>query len=127
MKYFVTGASGFIGGQVARQLVAAGHEVVALVRTPGKADDLAKLGVQLHPGDITNKASLRAPMTGVDGVFHIAAWYKIGVRDKRDAEHINVQGTRNVLEMMRDLGIAKGVYTSTVAIFSDTHGQVVDE
>jgi len=127
MKYFITGASGFIGGSVARQLVAAGHQVVALARTPSKANDLAKLGVQLHAGDITNKASMRAPMTGVDGVFHLAAWYKIGVRDKRAAERINVQGTRNVLELMRDLQIPKGVYTSTVTIFSDTHGQMLDE
>jgi nucleoside-diphosphate-sugar epimerase len=127
MRYFVTGATGFIGGTIARQLVEAGHQVGALVRTPDKAGDLAALGVELHPGDITDKASMRAPMTGVDGVFHIAAWYKIGVRDKREADRINVQGTRNVLETMRDLGIPKGVYTSTLAVFSDTHGRVVDE
>jgi nucleoside-diphosphate-sugar epimerase len=101
--------------------------VVALVRTPSKADDLARLGIQLHAGDITNKASMRAPMTGVDGVFHIAGWYKIGVRDNSQARPINVVGTRNVLETMRDLGIPKGVYTSTVAVFGDTHGVLADE
>jgi nucleoside-diphosphate-sugar epimerase len=66
-------------------------------------------------------------MTGVDGVFHIAGWYKIGTRDKSPAKPTNVEGTRNVLETMRDLGIAKGVYTSTVAVFGDTHGVVADE
>ncbi len=127
MKYFVTGATGFIGGRVARQLLAAGHEVVTLAREPARAGDLAALGVAVHQGDITEKESLRAPMSGVDGVFHIAAWYKIGARDKNLAERINVAGTRHVLEMMRDLAVPKGVYTSTLAVFSDTHGRVVDE
>jgi nucleoside-diphosphate-sugar epimerase len=127
MKYFVTGATGFIGGRVARQLLAAGHEVVALVRTPSAAQDLVTQGVKVHVGDITDKESLRTPMTGVDGVFHIAAWYKVGVREKSQAETINVGGTRNVLEMMKELGIPKGVYTSTLAVFSDTRGQMVDE
>lgn len=127
MRYFLTGATGFIGGHVARQLVSEGHEVVALVRTPEKAAALAALGVALHKGDITDKESMRAPMTGVDGVFHMAAWYEVGVPDSSMAERINVQGTRNVLELMRELDIPKGVYTSTLAVFSDTQGKVVDE
>lgn len=127
MKYFITGATGFIGGRIAQQLIAAGHEVVALVRSKSKAADLAKLGVQLAEGDITDKESMRQPMTGVDGVFHVAAWYKIGERDKSVAETINVGGTRNVLELMRDLNVPKGVYTSTLAVNSDTGGKVVDE
>lgn len=127
MKYFVTGATGFVGGHVARQLIAAGHEVVAVVRTPAQAGDLADLGVVIHQGDVTEKESMRAPMQGVDGVFHIAGWYKIGVKDKTPGEKINVQGTRNVLELMKELSIPRGVYTSTLAINSDTHGKLVDE
>lgn len=127
MKYFITGATGFIGGHVARQLAQAGHDVIALVRTPAKAQALANAGVTLAQGDITDKASMRAPMTGVDGVFHIAGWYEVGVKDTSAAEQINVVGTRNVLELMRDLGIPKGVYTSTVGVFSDTRGTLVDE
>ena len=76
MNYFVAGATGFIGGRVARQLLAAGHEVITLARTPSRAQDLVALGVKVHAGDITDKASLHIPMRGVDGVFHIAAWYK---------------------------------------------------
>ena len=127
MKYFVTGATGFIGAHVARQLVQAGHQVVAVVRNPDRAHDLANLGIAIHKGDVTEKQSIRAPMAGVDGVFHIAGWYKIGVRDKSAGEQINVQGTRNVLELMRELSIPKGVYTSTLAINSDTRGKLVDE
>jgi uncharacterized protein YbjT (DUF2867 family) len=80
MKYFVTGATGFVGGRVARRLRAAGHQVVALVRTLSKAGELSTLGVELAAGDVTDRESMRAPMRGVDGVFHIAGWYKIGTR-----------------------------------------------
>lgn len=127
MKYFVTGATGFVGGRVARQLAEAGHEVVAVVRSPAKATDLVALGITVVRGDVTDKESMRAPMRGVDGVYHIAGWYKIGARDPREGQAINVQGTRNVLELMREHAIPKGVYTSTLAINSDTHGQVADE
>jgi nucleoside-diphosphate-sugar epimerase len=127
VKYFITGATGFIGGHVAKQLVVDGYEVVALVRDPQKADDLRDMGVSISEGDITDKESLQMHMTGVDGVFHLAAWYKIGARDKSMAEEINVEGTRNVLEVMKELEIKKGVYTSTLAVFSDTKGNLVDE
>jgi nucleoside-diphosphate-sugar epimerase len=126
MRYFITGSTGFLGGEIARQLRRDGHDVVALVRTPAKAEALQRLGVTLAVGDITNRASLPGPMAGVDGVFHCAAWYKVG-QDSAEAEQINVAGTRHVLETMRELGVAKGVYTSTVAVFSDTEGQLVDE
>ena len=66
-------------------------------------------------------------MAGADGVFHIAGWYKIGARDRSQGERINVLGTQNVLDMMAELGIARGVYTSTLAVNSDTHGREVDE
>jgi nucleoside-diphosphate-sugar epimerase len=127
MKYFVTGATGFIGGRVARQLLGAGHEVIALARTPSAAQALAALGVKVHAGDITDKESLRTPMTGVDGVFHIAAWYQVGAREKSQAEPTNVGGTRNVLLMMQELSIPRGVYTSTLTVFQDTRGQMVDD
>ena len=127
MRYFVTGATGFVGGQVIRQLIAAGHDVVAPVRTPAKAQGLVALGVEVRQGDVREKESMREAMRGADGVFHIAGWYKLGVKDKSEGERINVQGTRNVLELMRELEIPKGVYTSTLAVFSDTHGRMVDE
>ena len=125
-KYFVTGATGFIGGEIVKQLVGRGHKVVALVRSPERAAMLKALGVEMHAGDITDRETLKVPMTGVDGVFHVAAWYKVGVKDPL-ADQINVDGTRNVLKTMRTLDIPRGVYTSTVAVFSDTKGVVPDE
>jgi nucleoside-diphosphate-sugar epimerase len=124
---FVTGATGFLGGVLAQQLVAAGHRVRALVRTPAKAEGLAALGVELHAGDVIEKNTMRRPMAGADAVCHVAGWYKIGIRNKRDAFRVNVDGTRNVLELMHELGVAKGVYTSTLAVNSNTHGRLVDE
>lgn len=127
MKYFITGATGFVGGVLARQLRQAGHEVNASIRDPKKASELQSLGVNLFPGDVTDKESMRAAMQGVDGVFHVAGWYKVGARDKTPGEKVNIQGTRNVLELMQELRIPKGVYTSSLAINSDTRGKVVDE
>lgn len=125
-RYFVTGATGFLGGELVKQLISGGHQVVALVRAPPRAPLLRTLGVELHEGDITDRTTLSAPMAGCDGVFHVAAWYKVGVTEPQ-AERINVEGTRNVLATMRELRIPKGVYTSTVAVFSDTGGMVPDE
>lgn len=127
MKYFLTGATGFLGGVLARQLRETGHDVHASIRNPGKASELQSLGVRLFQGDVTEKESMRAAMQGVDGVYHVAGWYKIGTHDKSAAEKVNVQGTRNVLELMQELRIPKGVYTSTLAVNSDTHGELKDE
>lgn len=127
-RYFVTGATGFVGAEVAKQLRTRGHQVVALVRSPEKASLLAKLGCELRVGDIMAPDTLRAAMAGVDGVFHLAAWYKTGAPHARPlATAVNVDGTRHVLGVMRELGIARGVYTSSLAVFSDTRGVLVDE
>jgi len=127
MKYFLTGATGFLGGMLARQLREDGHDVHASIRSPQKASELQSLGVKLFTGDVTDKESMREAMQGVDGVFHVAGWYKIGVKDRSQGERVNVQGTRNVLALMKELRIPKGVYTSTLAINSDTHGEIKDE
>jgi nucleoside-diphosphate-sugar epimerase len=127
MKYFVTGATGFLGGVIVRQLLAQGHQTNIVVRSPDKARELGSLGAKVFAGDVTNKESMRPAMQNMDGVFHVAGWYKIGTHDKSDGEKVNIQGTRNVLELMKELSIHKGVYTSTLAVNSDTHGQLVDE
>lgn len=128
MEYFVTGGTGFIGTNVVEQLVGEGHDVIATTRSRANASHLPD-EVEVVEADITNKESLREPMTGVDGVFHMAAWFYIGPgpRNREKAERINVDGTRNVLELIDELDVPKGVYTSTIGVFGDTDGSVVDE
>ncbi len=128
MEYFVTGATGLIGTHLVEELMAHGHDVIALTRSRSNADHLPA-AVTVVEGDITNKESFRDPMTGVDGVFHIAAWFYVGPgpREAEKAERINVDGTRNVLELMDELDIPKGVYTSTVGVYPGTGGEPIDE
>ena len=124
MRYAMTGATGFVGGELSRQLRAAGHEVVALVRDPARASDL---GVSLVRGDLDDAGALDELCTGVDGLFHVAGWYKLGTRDPDQGRRVNVDGTRNVLDAARRAGVPRVVYTSTLAVNSDTDGRVVDE
>ncbi|RYU12794.1 NAD-dependent epimerase/dehydratase family protein [Nocardioides iriomotensis] len=127
MRYAMTGATGFVGGALARQLREAGHEVVALVRDPARATALTELGVELRPGDLDSTAALDALTTGVDGLFHVAGWYRLGERDGSVGDRVNVEGTRNVLLAALRNRVRRVVYTSTVAVNSDTQEQVVDE
>lgn len=125
MKYFVTGGTGFIGSHLVRRLVDHGDDVVALVRRPAAAS--LPDSVEVVEGDITAPAGLEGAMAGCDRVFHLAGWYEVGAPDRTTAYRVNVEGTRNILEAMDALDIEKGVYTSTLAVFSDTNGAVVDE
>ncbi len=127
MKAFVTGGSGFIGQHVIRKLIGRGYEVVALARSEASAALVEAVGATAVPGDITNTASMREAMQGSDIVFHIAAWYKLGAPDWMQAETINVGGTRKVLRLAHELGVPKIIYTSTIAVFGDTHGELLDE
>jgi len=128
MRYALTGATGFVGGRLATLLVEAGHEVVALVRDPGRARALADLGVRLVPGDLHDVAGLRDAATGVDGFFHVAGWYRVGARDGgAEARRTNVEGTRAVLAAVRQADVPRVVYTSTLAVNSDTRGRVLNE
>jgi dihydroflavonol-4-reductase len=127
MKCFVTGATGFIGGHLVPKLIARGDQVTCLVRNPDKAEGLAQLGATLVKGDLADRAVMRESMRGVDGVFHMAAVYKLGLEFKDQMYAANVQGTRHTLETALEAGVPKIVYTSTVGVFGNTHGQIVDE
>jgi dihydroflavonol-4-reductase len=128
MEYFVTGATGLIGTHVVQALVEEGHDVVALTRSRSNARHLPD-EVVIVEGDITAKESMREPMAGVDGVYHIAAWLYFGPGpwEGEKAERINVGGTRNVLELMDQFDIPKGVYTSTLGVYPGTSGETLDE
>ena len=129
MKVFVTGGTGFIGGHVVRKLCERGDDVVALVRDPAKADDLAKLGATTAKGDLSNEDALREAMRGSDAVIHGAAIYEVGIpKDRRAAMFdANVVGTENVLRAAQAEKIPRIVYVSTIGAFGNTHGEVVDE
>lgn len=127
MKAFVTGGTGFIGQQVIKKLLERQFTVYALARSSQSAAKLAAMGCTVVEGDITDMDSMRQGMVGSDVVFHIAAWYKVGAADWLRAETVNVGGTRKVLRLAHELGVPKIIYTSTVAVFGDTRGQLVDE
>ncbi|MCA9931016.1 MAG: NAD-dependent epimerase/dehydratase family protein [Anaerolineales bacterium] len=127
MKAFVTGGTGFIGKHVVQKLLARGYEVFALARSERSAAVLVNMGAQVVPGDITDTESMRGGMSGCDLVIHLAAWYKLGATDWMQAEAINVSGTRKVLRLAHELDVPKIVYVSTVAVFGDTKGHLVDE
>jgi nucleoside-diphosphate-sugar epimerase len=129
MKVFITGATGFIGSEVARRLRARGDEVRALVRNPASAAELEKIGCQLVVGDLGDRDAIRSGMTGCDAVIHGAAIYEVGIpKSRRPAMYeANVQGTENVLGVALDLKVTKAVYVSTVNAFGNTAGRVVDE
>ncbi len=127
MKAFVTGGSGFIGRHLVRQLVEKGYDVHALARSPESMAIVEGLGAVPVSGDITDVDSMRPGMAGSDIVFHVAGWYKIGDPDVTKAETINVIGTRKVLRLAHELGIPKIIYTSTIAVFGNTQGHLVDE
>ena len=126
MHYFVTGATGFLGGYVTSHLLAAGHEVTALVRTRSEARAIAPYGVRPHIGTVTEKESMRPGMRRVDGVVHTAG-HRIAFPDRDTMRAVNVDGTRNVLELMGELSIPKGVYTSGISVLGDTGGRVLTE
>ncbi len=129
MKVFVTGGTGFIGGEVVRQLRARGDEVACLVRTPAKATGLAELGCELVSGDLGDTEALRKGMEGCDALIHAAAMYEVGIPAKQHPAmyEANVRGSERVLRAALEAKVAKVVYVSTVGIFGNTHGKVVDE
>lgn len=134
MRYVMTGATGFVGGALAARLRRDGHAVTALVRDPARAAALREAGVDLALGDLADGRALREALAGADGLFHVAGWYRVGVRsgrrgdaDRREAYAVNVEGTRTALTAAGEAGVPRVVYTSTLAVNSDTRGRIVDE
>jgi nucleoside-diphosphate-sugar epimerase len=129
MKAFVTGGTGFIGSRLVRRLRERGDDVVALVRSPAKAVELREQGVQLVEGDLSSEQAIRDGVQGCDAVFHVAAVYKVGIpaSEREGMWDSNVRGTERVLDAAIEAGVPRIVYVSTIAVFGNTHGEVVDE
>ncbi len=129
MKVFVTGGTGFIGGEVASQLRARGEEVSCLVRSPEKAGKLKELGCELVSGSLSDETVLREGMEGCDALVHAAAMYEVGIPAKQHPAmyEANVRGTERAMRAALEAKVPKVVYVSTVGVFGNTHGKVVDE
>ena len=115
MKVLVTGATGFIGGNLARTLVDRGYDVRVLVRPNSNPLALQDIDVQQAPGDLRDRESLAHALQGCQGLFHCAAIYTFWSRDPAEVYKVNVEGTKIILEEAQRAGVEKVVYTSTVS------------
>jgi dihydroflavonol-4-reductase len=137
MKAFVTGGTGFIGGAVVRKLVEAGHQVRVLVRPKADTRQIEGLPVEKVVGSLEDVESLRRGMEGCDWVFHLAALYSYWGYRWEDFYRVNVEGTRHVLEVAREMDIRRIVHTSSIAALGvnrnrtpaneDTHTSLEDK
>jgi dihydroflavonol-4-reductase len=116
MRIFLTGGTGYIGGALARRLVAEGHEVRALVRATSKVEGLQELGVATFVGDLGDRYSMREGMSGADWVIHAAADLDFGAPEER-MRQVNVQGSDNVASLAFKLGVGRFLSVSSMAYF----------
>lgn len=128
MKTLVTGATGFLGSHLARQLAGRGEDLRILMRPSSDPRAVAGLPAEHCIGDLRDAASIDRAMAGVDRVFHVAADYRLWARNPREIYESNVFGTRILLEAARRANIRKFVYTSTVATIAvPGNGELPDE
>jgi dihydroflavonol-4-reductase len=128
MKCFVTGATGFLGSHVARQLQAKGADLHLLVRPTSRTDNIADLAAERLVGDLREVESLKRGMDGCEFVFHVAADYRLWAVNGQELYQSNVEGTRNILQAARDSGVRRVVYTSSVATMGfGNNGHLTDE
>jgi dihydroflavonol-4-reductase len=128
MKAFVTGATGFVGSHVARELAAQGADLRLLVRSTSRTDNISDLPAEVTVGDLRQPESLKAAMNGCDFVFHVAADYRLWVRNPEEMYQANVEGTRAIIQAAQESGVRRVIYCSSVATmgFKQT-GEIVNE
>jgi dihydroflavonol-4-reductase len=128
MKAFVTGATGFVGSHVAQLLCAQGADLRLLVRPTSRTENIADLKADRVTGDLRDPASLKKAMQGCQFVFHVAADYRLWVRDPEDMYRCNVEGTRALIQAAQESGVRRVIYTSSVATMGfTTTGHIADE
>ncbi len=127
MKVLVTGANGFTGSHLVKELEKRGDEVIGLVRQTSNLQRLQGYQVQLVYGDITDTEAIKGAIASVDWVFHAAAYVELGLVNAAEMARVNVEGTRAVLEVAKAAGVQKLVYCSTIGVFGDTKGEAVNE
>jgi dihydroflavonol-4-reductase len=129
MRVVLTGATGFIGAVVARQLRDRGDDVVAYVRNPAKAGPLRDGGCEVVEGSLVDRAAMQAALDGADALIHAAGMYEVGIPDgARDAMYESyVTATETVLDAAMAAGTGRIVYVSTLGAAGNTHGAIADE
>jgi dihydroflavonol-4-reductase len=115
MTSFVTGATGFVGSAIVKQLLATGESVRALVRPDSDRRNLEGLPIEIVPGDLSDQRQLEKALQGCQALFHVAANYRLWAPRSREFYDINVQGTRNIILAAAEAGVKRIVYTSSVA------------
>src|ERR1700693_3745353 len=127
MTTLVTGAAGFLGSHIARQLVARGEDVRVLLRPSSQNRAIADLPLEYVTGDLRDTASLDRAMKNVRRVFHAAADYRLWARRSREIYDSNVGGTKNALAAAKRAGVQQFIYTSTVATIAVDRPQLPNE
>jgi dihydroflavonol-4-reductase len=128
MKAFITGATGFVGAHVARALASHGADLRLLVRPTSRLENIAELGAETVTGDLREPESLTKAMQGCEFVFHVAADYRLWVRDPGEMYKANVEGTRAIIDAAQASGVRRVIYTSSVATMGFTReGQIATE
>ncbi|NIR29467.1 MAG: NAD-dependent epimerase/dehydratase family protein [Gammaproteobacteria bacterium] len=128
MTTVITGATGFVGSAVLRRLLDGGHEARALVRAGSDKRNVQGLRIDTLEGDLRDRASLERILRGCEALFHVAADYRLWVRDPRELYESNVAGTRNILLAAGEAGVRRIVYTSSVATLGlNADGSPADE
>ena len=128
MRVFITGATGFIGGHVARQYAAQGASLRLLTRQTSRLDSLNGIDAEMVKGDLREPEKLRAALTGCDALVHVAADYRLWVPEPKEMYAANVDGTRELFKLAREVGIQRVVYTSSVATMGfKADGTIVNE
>ncbi|RLI48729.1 MAG: NAD-dependent dehydratase [Candidatus Thorarchaeota archaeon] len=128
MKTLITGATGFVGSAVLRQLVQEGHSVRALVRPKSDRRNLSGLPVEIVTGDLKDRKSLDQAIAGCENLFHVAADYRLWVPRPYEIYETNVKGTLNIMRAAAEAGVGRVVYTSSVATLGLNHdGSPADE
>jgi dihydroflavonol-4-reductase len=128
MRVFLTGSTGFVGSHVARAYAAEGAELRLLTRSTSKLAAIEGMASEIVVGDLRQPEALRTALRGCEVLVHVAADYRLWVRDPKEMYAANVDGTRELLRMAREEGIAKVVYTSSVATMGfKAGGAIVDE
>ncbi len=126
-KALVTGAAGFVGSEVCRELLRHGYQVSALVRESSDRSALAGLPVTFVSADITDRQSLLSALPGHDYVFHIAALFRETTVSDQAFFDVNLTGTKNVLEVCREVGVKRLIYCSTTGVTGDIKNPPGDE